>query len=268
MNIIHQGFLLSAMSSHIDTVPDNNCLNCSESVSGNYCSNCGQKFQPTKLPLRIYLEDTVETLFNVDNRVFKTLKDLFLRPGKITKEYISGHRATYLPPLRIYISISILYFFLAIITESTQVFLVNLSLDLYDSSFGKLIQMSMFVLVPLFALITKWHHKKRDGYYVEYLIFSLHIHSIWFVLLTFSIVATWAYTYFGIEEGSLFYYMIATIQILERTLFLIYFVVYLKRVFDNTWWKTILKTFGILFLYLITLLAVVAPYLYIMYKDS
>ncbi|HAW82051.1 MAG TPA: hypothetical protein DCX27_21525, partial [Balneola sp.] len=93
------------MSSHLDTIPDNHCLNCNEPVSGNYCSNCGQKFQPTKLPLRIYLEDTVETLFNVDNRVFKTLKDLFLKPGKITKEYISGHRATYLPPLRIYISI-------------------------------------------------------------------------------------------------------------------------------------------------------------------
>ncbi len=268
MNKSAQGFLLSTMSTQIDTLSDNNCLNCGESVSGNYCSNCGQKFQPTKLPLRIYLEDTVETLFNVDNRVFKTLKDLFLRPGKITKEYISGHRATYLPPLRIYISISILYFFLAIITESTQVFLVNLSLDQYDSSFGKLIQMSMFVLVPLFALITKWHHKKRNGYYVEYLIFSLHIHSIWFVLLSFSIVATWSYTYFGIEEGSLFYYLIATIQILERSLFLIYFVVYLKRVFDNTWWKTFLKTFGILFLYLITLLAVITPYLIIMNKGS
>ncbi|MBO6622416.1 MAG: DUF3667 domain-containing protein [Balneola sp.] len=256
------------MSGHLDTIPDNHCLNCNEPVSGNYCSNCGQKFQPTKLPLRKYLEDTVETLFNVDNRVFKTLKDLFLRPGKITKEYISGHRATYLPPLRIYISISILYFFLAIITESTQVFLVNLSADQYDSSFGKLIQTSMFVLVPLFALITKWHHKKRKGYYVEYLIFSLHIHSVWFVLLSFSIITTWAHSFFGIQEGSFFDYLAATIQILERSLFMIYFIVYLKRVFDNTWWKTILKTFGILFLYLITLLAVIAPYLYIMYKDS
>lgn len=255
------------MSSHIDTVPDNNCLNCDESVSGNYCSNCGQKFQPTKLPLRIYLEDTVETLFNVDNRVFKTLKDLFLRPGKITKEYISGHRATYLPPLRIYISISILYFFLAIITESTQVFLVNLGSEEYDPGFAKLLQTAMFILVPLFALIVKWFHRKRNSFYVEYLIFSLHIHSVWFLLLSFSIIASWAYTFFGITEGSFFYYLIATIQILERSLFLIYFVVYLKRVFDNTWWKTFLKTFGVLFLYLISLLLVIAPYIYILFKD-
>ena len=256
------------MSSNLDTIPDNHCLNCNEPVSGNYCSNCGQKFQPTKLPLRIYLEDTVETLFNVDNRVFKTLKDLFLKPGKITKEYISGHRATYLPPLRIYISISILYFFLVIVTESTQVFLVNLSSDQFDSSFGKLIQTSMFVLVPLFALITRWFHKKRKGYYVEYLIFSLHIHSVWFVLLSFSIITTWAYSFFGIQEGSFFDYLVSGIQILERSLFMIYFIIYLKKVFENSWWKSILKTFGILFFYLITLLAVISPYLYMMYKDS
>lgn len=243
------------------------CLNCGEPVSGNYCSNCGQKFQPTKLPLRLYLEDTVETLFNVDNRVFKTLKDLFLRPGKITKEYISGHRATYLPPLRIYISISILYFFLALITESTQVFLVNLGNEQYDPTFVKVLQTAMFVLVPLFALFVKWHHRKRKGYYVEYLIFALHIHSVWFLLLSFSIVAGWSYTYFGITEGSFFYYLIAAVQILERTLFLIYLVVYLKRVFEQPWWKAVIKTFGIIFLYLIALISVVAPYIYILFKD-
>jgi hypothetical protein len=254
------------LNTEAETLSDNTCLNCGETVHGNYCSNCGQKFQPTKLPLRLYLEDTVETLFNIDNRVFKTLKDLFIRPGKITKEYIEGHRATYLPPLRIYISISILYFFLALATESTQVFLVNLGSEEYDPGFVKLLQTAMFVLVPLFALLVKWFHRKRKGFYVEYLIFALHIHSVWFLLLGFSIVASWAYTYFGITEGSFFYYLIATVQILERSLFLIYLVIYLKRVFDQSWWKAILKTFGVIFLYLIALILVIAPYLYIIFK--
>ncbi len=242
------------------------CLNCGETVTGNYCSNCGQKFQPTKLPLRIYLEDSVETLFNIDNRVFKTLKDLFVKPGKITKDYIAGQRATYLPPLRIYISISVLYFFLAIITESTQVFLVNLSPGEEgggDTGFAKVLQMSMFIFVPVFGLIVKWFHRKRGGFYVEYLIFSLHIHSIWFLMLCFSVVASWAYLFFEGTEGSLLYYIVATIQIMERSLFFIYLVIFIKIVFEQSWLKSILKTFGILFLYILALLLIVIPYLII-----
>jgi len=244
------------------------CLNCGDPVPKNYCGNCGQKFQPTKLPLRLYLEDTVETLFNIDNRVFKTLKDLLLKPGKITTEYIDGHRASYLPPLRIYISVSLIYFFFAILTESTQVFLVNISADQYDSGYGKAIQTSMFVLVPYFALITKWHHRKRDGYYIEYLIFALHIHSVWFFLLCFSVIAGWSYTYFGFEEGSFYFYFVAAIQIIERSLFFIYLAIYLKKVFDQSWWKAFLKTVGIIFLYLIGLLVIILPYLFLTSKLS
>ncbi len=248
---------------NFDSSQENTCLNCGEHVSGNYCPNCGQKFQPTKLPLRIYLEDTVETLFNIDNRVFKTLKDLFIKPGKITKDYIAGHRATYLPPLRIYVSISVLYFFLAIITGSTQVFLVNLDTGQGDSGFAKILQLSMFVLVPVFGLIVKWFHRKRGGFYVEYLIFALHIHSVWFLLLCFSVVASWSYTFFGGSEGSALYYIVAAVQIIERSLFMIYLVVYLKKVFEQPWWKAILKTMGILFLYILALLLIVIPYLLI-----
>jgi len=263
LNKSAQGFLLSAMNSKAETISDNKCLNCAEPVQGNYCSNCGQKFQPTKLPLRLYLEDTVETLFNIDNRVFKTLKDLLIKPGKITRDYIAGQRATYLPPLRIYISISVIYFLIALLTESSQIFLVNIGSNPVDSSFAKVIQVSMFILVPLFALFTKWHHKKRNGYYVEYLIFSLHIHSVWFILLTISVMASWLYTYFGFEENSFFYYLVAGIQILERSLFLIYFVIYLKKVFEQPWWKAILKSMGIIFLYILALLIIILPYLFL-----
>jgi len=263
LNKSAQGFLLSSVSINTEIQSDNRCLNCDEPVKGSFCSNCGQKFQPTKLPLRLYIEDTVETLFNVDNRVFRTLKDLLIKPGKITRDYIAGQRASYLPPLRIYISISVVYFLITLLTNSSQVFLVNLGSEAAESGFGKVIQVFMFVLVPLFALFTKWLHRKRKAYYVEYLIFSLHIHSVWFFLLSFSVLATWCYTYFQIDEGSFFYYSVAAIQIIARSLFLIYFVVYLKKVFVQPWWKAIFKSMGIIFLYILAMILIILPYLFL-----
>ena len=77
----------------------NTCLNCGSAEVQNYCPVCGQKAQPTRLPLKLFFHDAIESLFNIDNRWLKTLRDLFIKPGKVTREYIEGKRARYLPPL-------------------------------------------------------------------------------------------------------------------------------------------------------------------------
>lgn len=230
------------------------CLNCGTEVQGNYCSNCGQKFQPTKLPLNQFLEDAVETLFNLDNRVLKTLKDLFLKPGKVTLEYIEGKRATYLPPLRIYISISVIYFLIAELIGSEKILFVNFTQD-GDSqiNLAKVIQIGMFFLVPVMAAILKLLHRKRKAFYVEYLIFSMHIHTIWFVLFTFQLMMVYIA---GVLEGN-FPSLVNNIIYLTGESFqigaFIFFGVYVKKVFLESWLKTILKSVATIFLYLLCL---------------
>ena len=49
--------------------------------------------------------------FNYDSRVFRTLVPLVSKPGFLTVEYNAGHRVRYVPPVRLFIIISILYFF-------------------------------------------------------------------------------------------------------------------------------------------------------------
>ena len=210
---------------------ESSCLNCQEVVSGNFCSNCGQKFQPTKLPLKLFLEDAVETLFNIDNRIFKTLRDLFFKPGKVTREYIEGKRAQYLPPLRIYVSISIIYFILVQWSDSNQIFFINFSDEESTiSDLGTIIQYAVFIMVPVFALFTSLFYRKRKAYYVEYLILSLHIHSIWFVLLIIELFTIWVDGSF--EQG--WVDIIAmTISTLAQMATFIYIVIYLKRTFEQ-----------------------------------
>ena len=230
------------------------CLNCGTEVRGNYCSNCGQKFQPTKLPLKQFLEDAVETFFNLDNRILKTLKDLFLKPGKVTLNYIEGKRATYLPPLRIYISISVVYFLIAELIGSEKILFVNFNQD-GDSevNLAKVIQVGMFFLVPVMAGILKLVHKKRKAFYVEYLIFSVHIHSIWFVLFTFQLILVYIAGSLEGSFSSLVNNIIYTIGESFQVVAFIFLGVYVKKVFGESWFKAILKTIAVLFLYLLCL---------------
>ncbi len=89
------------------------CKNCNEELLGQekFCSNCGQK-NIDRLNLKYILSQFVEDVFNVDSKVFRTLKNLITKPGYLTKEYIEGRRSNYIPPVRLYIVMSVLFFFI------------------------------------------------------------------------------------------------------------------------------------------------------------
>ena len=48
----------------------------------------------------------------LDGRVVRTLPNLMGRPGRITRDYLKGRRARYMPPLRLYIVASLIFFLL------------------------------------------------------------------------------------------------------------------------------------------------------------
>lgn len=240
------------------------CLNCETEVQGNYCSQCGQKFQPTKLPLKEFLEDAVETLFNVDNRWFKTLRDLFFKPGKVTLEYIEGKRAQYLPPLRIYLSISIVYFLVVQLIDSDQIFFINFSEDEGSpEDLATIIQYMLFFMVPVFALAAKLFYRKRKAYFVEYLILSFHIHTIWFVLLIIELFTFWLEAYY--EQ----YWIKIVAEIIKAPAQLatfVYMLIYLRKTFQQGWLISIAKSIGIMMLYMTVLVGFIAMYFFITVK--
>ena len=56
------------------------------------------------------MAESFEDIFSWDSRVLKTIVALILKPGFLTKEYFLGRRASYIPPLRLYITSSLLFF--------------------------------------------------------------------------------------------------------------------------------------------------------------
>ena len=107
------------------------CGNCLEPVAGRFCANCGQEDRPVMLSLGELLYDFIGDLFNFDSRLFRTLRPLLFRPGWLTAEFMRGRRQQYLPPVRMYIFISIVFFFLAATLTDLR-FGDNINADLAD----------------------------------------------------------------------------------------------------------------------------------------
>ena len=94
--------------------PDHpNCLNCGTGLSGQYCGNCGQRARGRLISLWELLQDAFGDLFELDSRLWRTLIPLLLRPGRLTKDYLEGRRARYMPPFRMYLVLSVVFFVVA-----------------------------------------------------------------------------------------------------------------------------------------------------------
>jgi hypothetical protein len=87
-----------------------NCLNCGKPLGGQYCGNCGQRSRSRLISIWELMTDAFGDLFELDSRVWKTLGPLLVRPGKLTYEYLQGRRASFMPPFRTYLVLSILFF--------------------------------------------------------------------------------------------------------------------------------------------------------------
>jgi len=98
--------------------PANHCANCGALLSGAYCATCGQHAHGSARSLTELCRDCVHVLTHADGRFWKTIRALLLSPGKLTQEYFLDHRERYLPPVRLYIVLSILFFGLAQFGES------------------------------------------------------------------------------------------------------------------------------------------------------
>lgn len=89
------------------------CLNCCTSLTGPFCSSCGQRDIPPYPSVRELAVDAFWELSGWDGRFASTARALFRHPGMLTREFLEGRRARYISPLRLYLVASLVYFVLA-----------------------------------------------------------------------------------------------------------------------------------------------------------
>ncbi|WP_284653431.1 DUF3667 domain-containing protein [Flavobacterium terrisoli] len=91
---------------------DKTCLNCRYVVENRFCPNCGQENTDTRKTFHHLFVHFFEDLTHYENAFWKTIRNLYFKPASLTKEYLSGKRLSYLAPVRLYIFISFVTFFL------------------------------------------------------------------------------------------------------------------------------------------------------------
>lgn len=78
------------------------CLNCGTQLVGSHCHACGQAAHVHKT-LGAFFHDLLHGVFHFEGKIWRTLPMLVARPGKLTREYIDGRRASYVSPIALFL---------------------------------------------------------------------------------------------------------------------------------------------------------------------
>ncbi|MBT4162799.1 MAG: DUF3667 domain-containing protein [Gammaproteobacteria bacterium] len=214
------------------------CPNCDTEITGPFCATCGQEQKELKKFFWTLLADAFDNVFRLDSRAARSIFAAIFLPGYLTTEYFAGRRARYVPPIRLYLVISFLFFFIlplvtevvvdgrntVIVTEgesesdwreelNTESFEIDLpwmtaeenqalaqklkkrigeSIQKLDenpgelySEFMDLISVTMFFLLPVFAVLLKIFYLGHRIYYAEHLLLAVHNHCFLYLALLF-----------------------------------------------------------------------------------
>lgn len=87
----------------------NSCKNCQATVTGKYCSNCGQATHTHRINYHFLVHEIQHGLLHFDGGVLYTIKELFTRPGASIREYIEGKRVKHFKPLSFVVLLATVY---------------------------------------------------------------------------------------------------------------------------------------------------------------
>ncbi len=99
-----------------------NCRHCGPRLQGPFSSDCGQEARDLDLSLRQLPGELFGNLMSFDSRAWRTVVPLLFRPGDLTAHYLAGQRVRFVPPIRLYDFVSIVYFLLlALLSPEVEV---------------------------------------------------------------------------------------------------------------------------------------------------
>ena len=85
-----------------NTEEEHECLNCHDHYIGNYCPRCGQAANTDRFSMKVAAENFAEAYGMGERGMFRTVRDLILRPGYLILDYLRGMRASYFAPFKMY----------------------------------------------------------------------------------------------------------------------------------------------------------------------
>jgi len=93
------------------------CPNCHTQLKGDYCLGCGQKNISLLRPIWYLIADLTEGIISRDGKLWRTLGQILFLPGTMTRDFMDGRRARFIPPFRLYILSTLLFFVSLFLTD-------------------------------------------------------------------------------------------------------------------------------------------------------
>lgn len=95
----------------------NPCRNCGSPVLGIYCGQCGQPVDTHRRSVFHLLYDVAKDIISFDTRILRTARALFLEPGELPLAFREGRTQRYVPPIRLYLFVSLIFFLTLSVTH-------------------------------------------------------------------------------------------------------------------------------------------------------
>ncbi|PYL99578.1 MAG: hypothetical protein DMF19_12030 [Verrucomicrobia bacterium] len=231
------------------------CENCGAPMAGPFCAQCGQAAIDYRRSFRHIIVDVLDSFLNWDSKFFATIGWLIARPWHLTNQFLAGRRVRYVHPLRLYLLVSILFFFVvnywaksihadqpeaktspspeaAVPPQPTAIASPAPSVGSPSppGDFGPLVQfdkppsdpfekwleqrakekmgehgskMALFIAtlfsnlpymmlccIPLFAFVLKVLYVRKRIFYIDHLVYALHIHSFAYLAIMSIVLIT------------------------------------------------------------------------------
>lgn len=86
------------------------CNNCRAPLTGPFCHICGQRDDDLRRPIWTFFRELFDAIFDTDSKIIKTIFMLVLVPGGLSRAFMEGKRARFLPPFRLYVVLLFVFF--------------------------------------------------------------------------------------------------------------------------------------------------------------
>lgn len=89
---------------------EGDCRNCGAPMPGAYCATCGQERNTHRRSIWALLHNLIEEVASFDSRMLRTTWALLVRPGELPLAFHEGRTRRYVPAVRLYLFVSLLFF--------------------------------------------------------------------------------------------------------------------------------------------------------------
>lgn len=112
------------------------CPNCHRRFVGSFCPRCGQSGTWSRYTFRQAVLNFLD-IWGLGNRpMFQTIRELFVRPGYMVRDYLSGQRQRYFPPFKMLAVVSVLLVFVTWLTNQNHYSFLGDFVRIYNYSFA------------------------------------------------------------------------------------------------------------------------------------